>query len=150
MKTQGWVENVCIFFDDDICPTISASGVSLSVIIFIWSDLIWFICNCNCNYPVLWHLAIHYSCAYVCMITVHNEIHYRKLFSPKLTSLHPSAAVALVLIKVDAQSLKCLENLKSVDRVCKAIMSTTPYSLQPSAVSFPLLLLYMANAMLLV
>ena len=45
---------------------------------------------------------------------------------------------------------KTLGNLKSVDRVCQAITSNTPYSLQPSPVSFPLLLLYMADAMLLV
>ena len=31
MKTQDWVET-SVFFDNDICPTISASGVSLSVI----------------------------------------------------------------------------------------------------------------------
>ena len=38
---------------------------------------------------------------------------------------------------------------KSVGRVCKAIMSNISYSLQPSAVSIPLLLLHMANAMVL-
>ena len=32
MKTQDWVE-MSVFFDNDICPMISASGVSLSVII---------------------------------------------------------------------------------------------------------------------
>ena len=31
MKTQDWVET-SVFFDNDICPSISASGVSLSVI----------------------------------------------------------------------------------------------------------------------
>ena len=35
MKTQDWVET-SVFFDDDICPTISASGVSLSVIILVY------------------------------------------------------------------------------------------------------------------
>ena len=34
MKTQDWVET-SVFFDD-ICPTISASGVSLSVIILVY------------------------------------------------------------------------------------------------------------------
>ena len=38
----------------------------------------------------------------------------------QLTSLHPSTVVVLVLIKVAVQSLKCLENLKPVDKVCKA------------------------------
>ena len=35
MKTQDWVKTSA-FFDDDICPTISASGVSLSVIILVY------------------------------------------------------------------------------------------------------------------
>ena len=38
---------------------------------------------------------------------------------------------------------------KSVDRVCKAIMGNISYSLQPSPVFIPLLLLCMADAMLL-
>ena len=32
MKTQDWVET-SVLFDNDICPTISASGVFLSIII---------------------------------------------------------------------------------------------------------------------
>ena len=31
MKTQDWVE-MSVLFDNNICPTISASGVSLSII----------------------------------------------------------------------------------------------------------------------
>ena len=34
MKTQDWVET-SVYFDNDICPTISASGVSLSVIMLV-------------------------------------------------------------------------------------------------------------------
>ena len=56
--------------------------------------------------------------------------------------------VVLVLIKVAAQSLKCLENLESVGRMCKAIMRNISYSLQPSPVSIPLLLLYMADTIM--
>ena len=35
MKTQDWVETSVYFFDNDICPTISASGVSLSVVMLV-------------------------------------------------------------------------------------------------------------------
>ena len=35
MKTQDWVKTSVLFFDNDICLTISASGVSLSVIISV-------------------------------------------------------------------------------------------------------------------
>ena len=35
MKTQDWVETSVYFFDNDICPTILASGVSLSVIMLV-------------------------------------------------------------------------------------------------------------------
>ena len=31
MKAQNWVKTSVLFFDNDICPTILASGVSLSV-----------------------------------------------------------------------------------------------------------------------
>ena len=35
MKTQDWVKTSVLFFDNDICPTILASGVSLLVIISV-------------------------------------------------------------------------------------------------------------------
>ena len=38
-KTQDWVET-SVFFDNNICPTISASGVSLSIIIiYVYNTL---------------------------------------------------------------------------------------------------------------
>ena len=65
MKTQDWVET-SILLDNGICPTISASGVSLSIIIVVLFGGSGALCV-SCDITVCVH-ACEVNCAKPCTI----------------------------------------------------------------------------------